>query len=64
MNWTRSAMRRELDAAFDHAVRRERAYDYLRQVDARRWRRCGLILLGSVAIFAWSLVLALLVGAV
>lgn len=56
--------RRELDAAFDHAVRRERAYDYLNRVEKRVRDQALRRVLGALAFFLWAMLLALLVGAV
>jgi len=54
--------RRELDAAFDHAARRQRAYDYMSRVEARGWRRVRRFFLGSLTFLGAALILALLVG--
>lgn len=49
--------------AAELTVRKQRAYDYRQRVTERINRRLGRVLLCSAAIFAWAVVLSLMVGA-
>lgn len=49
--------------AVELTVRKQRAYDYRQRVTQRVNRRLGRVLLCSATIFAWAVVLSLMVGA-